>query len=161
MDHGHGPHSDQALTGAALSRTAFSATLHCALGCMTGEIAGMLIGTALGLGNWATVALSVVLAFITGYSLTLRPLLKAGLGWRRAMGLAFAADTLSIATMEVVDNGLMLVWPGAMSAGLGDPLFWISLAVSTALGGVAAYPVNRWLIGRGQGHAVVHAWHHG
>jgi hypothetical protein len=119
----------------------------------------MVIATALGWGNAASIALSVVLAFCFGYSLTLIPVLRAGIAPRRAAGLAFASDTLSIATMEIVDNGFILLVPGAMAAGLDDPLFWISLVVSLAIAFVAAFPLNRWLIARGRGHAVVHDLH--
>jgi hypothetical protein len=117
------------------------------------------IGTALGWSNWPTVALAVALAFLIGYGMTLRPLRKAGLAWSAAFGLALASDTLSMGTMEVVDNVFMLVIPGAMDAGLADPLFWGSLAVSLILAGAAAFPVNRCLIARGKGHALVHAYH--
>jgi hypothetical protein len=143
-----------------LNRLALSATLHCLTGCGIGEVLGMVLGTALGLGNAATIALAVALAFAFGYALTLLPLLRAGLGLGTALGLALAADTASIAVMEVVDNAVMLAVPGAMEAGLADPLFWGSLALALAIAAAAAFPVNRWLIARGRGHAVVHA-HHG
>ena len=120
----------------------------------------MVIGTALGWDNWATIALSTVLAFVFGYLLTLLPLLQAGMEFGVAFGLAFASDTLSITIMEIVDNAVMVVIPGAMNAGLIDPLFWISLIVSLVLAGIAAFPANRWLIAHGRGHALVHA-HHG
>jgi len=145
----------------SLTRLAFSATAHCLTGCAIGEILGMVAGTSLGLSNPATVALSVLLAFVFGYALTLKPLLGAGLSFRAAMGLAFASDTLSIATMEVVDNLVMLGVPGAMDAGLQTPLFWGSLALSLGLAYVVAVPVNRWLLSRGKGHALVHHYHHG
>ena len=119
----------------------------------------MVIGTALGWGNWPTMALAVILAFLFGYGMTLWPLRKAGLAWGTAIGLAFASDTVSMAIMELVDNALMLVIPGAMDAGLADPLFWGSLAVSLVVAGAAAFPVNRWLIDQGKGHALVHAHH--
>ncbi len=119
----------------------------------------MVIGVGWGWGNLATVALSVVLAFVFGYSLTLVPLLRAGVAVGRALGLALASDTVSIAVMEVVDNAVMLVIPGAMEAGLAQPLFWTSLALSLVVAGVAAFPVNRWLITRGRGHALVHPHH--
>jgi hypothetical protein len=154
MDHQHHHHHDQ-----GLNRTAWSATLHCLTGCAIGEVAGMVIGTALGWGNVATIALSVALAFFFGYLLTMRPLLASGLPLRKAAGLALASDTASITTMEVVDNAIMVVIPGAMSAGLDSALFWVSLALSLALAGLAAFPVNRWLIARGRGHAVAHAYH--
>lgn len=120
----------------------------------------MAIGVALQLGNTVTIALSVVLAFLFGYLLTMLPLLRGGVALRTALGLAFASDTASIAIMELVDNAIMLVIPGAMTAGLGEPVFWGSLALSLLLGGVAAFPVVRWLIARGRGHALVHQ-HHG
>ncbi|HEY1315739.1 MAG TPA: DUF4396 domain-containing protein [Gaiella sp.] len=143
----------------SLDRVAFSATLHCLTGCATGEVLGMVIGTALGWSNWPTVAISIVLAFAFGYSLTMMPLLRAGLSFRQAAPLALASDTLSISVMEIVDNAVMLLVPGALAAGLGDPLFWGSLAFSLVVAGAAAFPVNRWLISRGKGHAVVHAYH--
>jgi hypothetical protein len=141
-------------------RTALSATVHCLTGCAIGEVAGMVIGTAFGWHNAATVAVSIVLAFFFGYSLTIRPLLASGLPVAAAARLAFAADTLSIVVMEIVDNLIMLVTPGAMNAGLSSALFWITLPVSLVVAGAAAFPVNLWLIGRGQGHAVVHQHHH-
>jgi uncharacterized protein DUF4396 len=142
----------------SLNKTAWSATLHCLTGCAIGEVLGMVIGTALGWANGATVALSVVLAFFFGYALTLLPLLKA-LGFGTAVKLALASDTASITVMEIVDNAIMLLIPGAMTAGLDSVLFWGSLAFSLAVAAVAAFPVNRWLISRGRGHAVVHAHH--
>ncbi len=145
-------------TGHSLNRIAFSATTHCLTGCAIGEVLGMIIGTALDWSNIATIVLAVVLAFIFGYSLSLRPLLGAGVAFGTALWLAFAADTLSITTMEIVDNAVMLVIPGAMEAGLTQPLFWGSLAVSLAIAGVAAFPVNRWLLARGKGHAVIHEY---
>jgi uncharacterized protein DUF4396 len=143
----------------SLNRLAFSATVHCLTGCSIGEVLGMVTGTALGLTNWSTVALSVVLAFLSGYLLTMLPLLRSGMALRRALGLALASDTVSIAIMEIVDNAIMLLIPGAMMAGLADPFFWASLAASLIIAGVAAYPVVRWLISRGKGHAVVHGHH--
>jgi hypothetical protein len=139
-----------------LTSVAVSATLHCLTGCAIGEIVGMIIGTAAGFSNWGTVALSIALAFVFGYALTSLPLLRAGLALAVVVPIAFASDTLSIATMEVVDNAIVLMVPGALDAGLGDVLFWGSLAFSLAIAGVAAVPVNRWLIARGKGHAVVH-----
>jgi len=139
-----------------LNRVAVSATLHCLTGCAIGEIAGMIIGTALGLSNLATIVLSIALAFVFGYALTSYPLLRAGLALAAVVPIALASDTLSIATMEVVDNTIVLLVPGAMDAGLGDLLFWGSLAFALATAGVVAVPVNRWLIARGKGHAVVH-----
>jgi hypothetical protein len=150
-DGGHG--------GTSLNRTAFQATAHCLTGCAIGEILGMVIATALGWGNAASIALAIALAFFFGYALTLIPVLRAGIPRRRAVRLAFASDTLSIATMEVVDNGFILLVPGAMAAGLDDTLFWLSLAASLVIAFVATFPVNRWLIARGRGHAVVHQLH--
>jgi hypothetical protein len=145
----------------SLNRLAFSATAHCLTGCAIGEILGMVIGTALGWGNVATIALAVVLAFFFGYSLTMIPLLRSGLALATVLPLAFASDTLSITVMEIVDNLIMVVIPGAMEAGLGSLLFWGSLAFALAVAFVAAFPVNRWLIARGRGHAVVHEYHSG
>jgi hypothetical protein len=160
MDHSHHRHhhNDSSHTAASLNRTAWSATLHCLTGCAIGEVLGMVIGTALGWGNGATIALAVALAFLFGYALTLLPLLKV-MGAASAMKLALAADTASITVMEIVDNVIMLVIPGAMEAGLGSVLFWGSLAFALAVAALAAFPVNRWLISRGRGHAVVHAHH--
>ncbi len=151
--------SPPAPAASSLNRVALSATLHCLTGCGIGEVLGMVIGTALGLGNWQTIALAVALAFFFGYLLTMIPLLRAGIALGTALKLAFAADTASIAIMEVVDNAVMLVIPGAMDAGLASPLFWGSLALALAIAAVAAFPVVRWLISRGRGHAVVHAYH--
>jgi Domain of unknown function (DUF4396) len=142
-----------------LTRSALQATLHCLTGCAIGEVLGMVISTALDLGNTWSILLSIVLAFCFGYALTLRPVIRAGVPVRRAAGLAFASDTVSIGVMEIVDNGFILAVPGALAAGLGDSLFWWSLAVSLAIAFVAAVPVNRWLIARGRGHAVVHELH--
>jgi hypothetical protein len=149
----------QGTDSGSLNRLAFSATLHCLTGCSIGEVAGMVIGTVSNLGNGSTVALSVVLAFVFGYLLTMLPLLRAGVAPRKALGLAFASDTASIAIMEIVDNAVVLVIPGAMNAGLGEPLFWGSLALSLVVAGFVAFPVVRWLIARGRGHAVVHKYH--
>jgi hypothetical protein len=145
---------------ASLNRLAFSATAHCLTGCAIGEVLGMIIGTALGWGNFATIALAIVLAFFFGYSLTMLPLLRSGMALAAVLPLAFAADTLSITVMEIVDNLVLLVIPGAMEAGLTSLLFWGSLAFALAVAFVAAFPVNRYLISRGKGHAVVHE-HHG
>jgi hypothetical protein len=149
-------HADQ-----SLNRTAISATLHCLTGCAIGEVLGLVIATALGWGDAASIAISVALAFFFGYLLTMLPLLRAGLAFGAAVPLALAADTFSIATMEVLDSLAMLLIPGAMGAGLGDPLFWGSLAGALFLAFWAAFPVNRWLIARGKGHAVVHQFHGG
>ena len=154
VHHAHGP------SAASLNRLAFSATVHCLTGCAIGEVLGMVIGTALGWGNAATIVLAVVLAFFFGYALTMLPLLRAGMAFRTAVGLALASDTASITIMEIVDNLIMLVIPGAMDAGLNSLLFWASLAFSLVIAGAAAFPVNRFLIARGRGHAVVHK-HHG
>jgi hypothetical protein len=141
------------------NRLALSATVHCLTGCGIGEILGLVVASQLGWPDVPSIALAVVLAFIFGYALTLRPLLAAGMAIGAAARLAFAADTLSIAVMEIVDNLIILAIPGAMAAGIGDPLFWGSLAIALAVAGVAAYPVNRWLILRGRGHAVLHEHH--
>ncbi|GAA4777818.1 DUF4396 domain-containing protein [Actinomycetospora chlora] len=138
---------------------AAQATAHCLTGCAIGEVAGMVIGTAASLSNLVTVVLSIVLAFVFGYALTMRGVLRSGAGLRTAVRVALAADTVSIAVMEIVDNGVILVVPGAMDAGLDTVLFWASLAVSLAIAFVVTTPVNRWMIGRGQGHAVAHAYH--
>jgi uncharacterized protein DUF4396 len=143
-------------SGSALTRVALSATLHCLTGCAIGEILGMVIGTALGLSSLATVVLAIALAFVFGYALTSLPLLRAGMTVAAVVPIALASDTLSITTMEVVDNAIVLAVPGAMAAGLGDILFWGSLSFALVLAGAAAVPVNRWLIARGRGHAVVH-----
>jgi hypothetical protein len=135
---------------------AVSATLHCLTGCAIGEVLGMIAGTALGFSNLGTVVLSIALAFLFGYGLTSLPLLRAGLALSAVVPIALASDTLSIATMEIVDNGVILLVPGAIDAGAGDLLFWGSLAFSLAIAGVVAVPVNGWLIARGRGHAVVH-----
>jgi hypothetical protein len=145
--------------GDDLNRVAFMATVHCLTGCAIGEVLGVIIGTALGWSNLPTIILAIVLAFFFGYSLTMLPLLQAGLALAVALPLAFASDTLSIGVMEIVDNAIILVVPGAMEAGLADPLFWGSLAVALLIAGAAAYPVNRYLIARGKGHSVVHAYH--
>jgi hypothetical protein len=143
-----------------LTRLAVSATLHCLTGCAIGEVLGMVIGTALGWSGTATIVLAVVLAFVFGYSLTIAPVLRSGLALGAAVGVAFAADTLSIMVMEIVDNAIMLLVPGAMEAGLDSLLFWGSLAVALAIAFVVTVPVNRWLISRGKGHAAVHQYHH-
>lgn len=144
----------------SLNKVAFSATLHCLTGCATGEVLGLVIGTALGWGSGETIALAVALAFFFGYLFTMVPLLRSGIALGAAVGLAFASDTASIAIMEVVDNAVMLLIPGAMDSGLTSPLFWGSMVLALIIAGIFAFPVNRWLIARGKGHAVVHA-HHG
>ena len=150
----HHQHAEQ-----SLNRLAASATTHCLTGCAIGEVVGVAIGTALGWGNFETIVLAIVLAFFFGYSFTSWPLLRSGLALGAVVPIALAADTLSITVMEIVDNAILLVIPGAMDAGLGDALFWGSLAFALGIAWVAAFPVNRWLIARGRGHAVVHAHH--
>jgi hypothetical protein len=155
------PHHATNQDGRALTRTAISATLHCLTGCAIGEVLGMVIGTGLGWTSLQTVALSVVLAFAFGYSLTIRPVLRSGLALAAAVPVALAADTVSIAVMEIIDNAVMLLVPGAMDAGLANPLFWGSLVFALAIAFVITVPVNRVLIARGKGHAVVHQYHGG
>jgi hypothetical protein len=161
--HMHHENAAPATAGTAvinLNRLAVSATLHCLSGCAVGEVLGMVIGTALGWSDIATIALAVALAFLFGYTFTIFPLVRARLALRSAIALAFAADTVSITVMEIVDNAIMLLIPGAMDAPLDSVLFWGSLAVALIIAGIVAFPVNRWLIARGRGHAVVHT-HHG
>jgi hypothetical protein len=155
MDHAH----DHAHEAPSLNRSAFAATWHCLTGCAIGEVLGLVIATALGWGNVASIAIAVVLAFLFGYSFTLRPLVRGRVPLRQAARIALAADTVSIAVMEIVDNGFVLLLPGAMAAGLADLLFWWSLAVGLFIAFWAAFPVNRSLIARGRGHAVVHGYH--
>jgi hypothetical protein len=154
-DHTHD--HEMPTDGPALTALAISATLHCLTGCAIGEIAGMAIGTAAGFANGTTVVLSIVLAFAFGYGLTSLPLLRAGLALSAVVPIALASDTLSITTMEIVDNLIIVAVPGAMAAGLDSLLFWGSLAFALAVAGVVAVPVNRWLLARGKGHAAVHA----
>ncbi|MDI6097934.1 DUF4396 domain-containing protein [Actinoplanes sp. NEAU-A12] len=156
MDH----HTGHAGHGRASWRVAVQATLHCLTGCAIGEVLGMVIGTALGWSATPTVVLAVALAFVFGYALTMRPLLRGGVDVRTALKLALAADTVSITVMEIIDNAVMLAVPGAMEAGLAHPLFWASLAFALAVAFVLTVPVNRWLITRGKGHAAVHQHHH-
>jgi hypothetical protein len=160
-EHVHHQHDHHGIAEekASLTGLALSATIHCLTGCAIGEVLGMVIGLALGWGNVATVALSVVLAFVFGYSMTLWPLLAGGMAFGTAASLALASDTLSITVMEIVDNTVVLMIPGAMDAGLTSLLFWGSLALSLAVAFVAALPVNRWLISKGRGHALIHAHH--
>ena len=139
---------------------AVQATLHCLTGCAIGEVLGMVIGTALGWGNVPTLVLAIALAFFFGYALTLRGVLKAGVDLKAAIRVALAADTLSIAVMELIDNGVIVFWPGAMDAGLPDAMFWWVLAIALATAFVITTPVNKWMIGRGKGHAVAHRYHH-
>src|SRR3954447_11279831 len=148
-------------TGASLNQLALSATVHCLTGCAIGEVLGMVIGTALGWSNAATIVASIALAFFFGYGRTSLPLLRAGLAPRRVVTLAFASDTLSITTMEIVDTLIIVLIPGAMAAGLGEPLFWASLAVALLIAGGVAFPVTRWLLARGKGPAFVHRYHPG
>lgn len=155
---GHGT-AEQAGWSSVAWSTAATATLHCLTGCALGEVVGMVIGTALGWSNLGTVVISVVLAFVFGYALTMRGVLAAGVTLRQAVRVALAADTVSIAVMEVVDNLVMVGVPGAMDAGLGQWLFWASLAFSLVVAFVVTTPVNRWMMSRGRGHAVVHAYH--
>ncbi|MFD0064327.1 DUF4396 domain-containing protein [Streptomyces sp. NPDC056690] len=155
-DHTHAGHDLGKVSWSMAAR----ATLHCLTGCAIGEVLGMVIGTALGWGNTPTMILAIVLAFFFGYSLTLRSVLKAGVDFRTAFRVALAADTLSIAVMELIDNGVIALWPNAMDAHLSDGLFWGALAVSLAIAFLVTTPVNKWMIGRGKGHAVVHRYHH-
>jgi hypothetical protein len=156
----HTDHDHREEAGRASWRMAAQATLHCLIGCAIGEVLGMVIGTALGWSAWSTVLLAVVLAFVFGYALTMRGVLRAGVNFRTALKVALAADTVSIAVMEIVDNAVMLAVPGAMDAGLASVVFWASLAFALAVAFVLTTPVNRWLISRGKGHAVVHQYHH-
>jgi len=160
IEHGHEHHSGPTGFASVPWSVAASATLHCLTGCAIGEVLGMVIGTAAGLSNTATVVLAVALAFVFGYALTMRGVLRAGVGFADALKVALAADTVSIAVMEIVDNAIVLSVPGAMEAGLASWLFWAALAFSLAVAFVVTVPVNRWMIGRGKGHAVVHAYHH-
>ncbi|MFI9149126.1 DUF4396 domain-containing protein [Streptomyces sp. NPDC053367] len=153
---GHAHHTG----GGASWAMAAQATLHCLTGCAIGEVLGMIIGTALGWGNMPTMILAIVLAFFFGYSLTLRGVLKAGLDLKAAIRVALAADTLSIAVMELIDNGVIALWPGAMDAHLDDAKFWWVLAIALVAAFILTTPVNKWMIGRGKGHAVVHQYHH-
>jgi hypothetical protein len=143
----------------SLNALAFSATVHCLTGCAIGEVLGVVIGTALGWSDAATIALAITLAFFFGYSFTSWPLLRAGMALSAVIPIALAADTISIAVMEIVDNAILLLIPGAMDAGLADIGFWASLAFALLVAGAVAYPVNRWLLARGKGHAVVHQHH--
>jgi len=150
----------QTVATQSLNRLAFSATVHCLTGCAIGEVLGMIIGTALGWSDLATIALAVALAFFFGYSFTTWPLLRSGMTLAAVAPIALASDTISITIMEIVDNAIMLLIPGAMEASLDEIGFWAALAVALLIAGVAAYPANRWLLARGKGHAVVHQHHH-
>jgi hypothetical protein len=156
MDHAAHAHHELPPTGRALNGLALTATLHCLTGCAIGEVLGMVVGTALGFSELGTVALAVALAFLFGYALTSLPLLRAGLAFGVVAPIALASDTASIAVMEIVDNGIMLGVPGAMESGVGDVLFWGALSFALVVAGAVAVPLNRWLIARGRGHAVVH-----
>lgn len=158
MDHTHG-HAEQRRGTAASWRTAVKATLHCLTGCAIGEILGMVIGTALGWPNPPTMVLAIGLAFLFGYSFTLFAVLRAGLGLAAAIRIALAADTVSIVVMEAVDNAIIALTPGAMDAHLTDALFWSALLGGFAVAFLITTPVNKWMIGRGKGHAVVHVHH--
>ena len=159
-EHRHEHHERTQEASASPWRGAVDATMHCLTGCAIGEVLGMVIATALSLSNTASIAISVALAFFFGYALTVQPVLRAGVGLRRAARIAFASDTVSITTMEIVDNAFLLLVPGALAASLGDSLFWWSLAVSLAIAFLVTLPVNRWLIARGRGHAVMHEERH-
>ena len=150
----HLQHKEQSLNSIAAM-----ATVHCLSGCAIGEVAGMVIGNALGWGNAETIVLAVLLAFLSGYLLTMLPILRAGYSYNTAVRIALASDTASITIMEVVDNLMMLMIPGAMNAPLDSSLFWGSLVMALVIAGISAFPVNRWLIARGRGHAIVHAHH--
>jgi hypothetical protein len=152
-------HAEHGSGGVSLNRSAFSATAHCLTGCAIGEILGLVIATAAGWSTAPSIAIAILLAFVFGYAFTIGPLLRAGVPLRRALALAFVSDTASITVMEIVDNAFILVVPGAMAAGLGDAKFWWSLGVGLAIAFVFAFPLNRWLIARGRGHAVVHQYH--
>ena len=157
-DHAHHDHH-QPPDGRALTRLAISATLHCLTGCAIGEVLGMVLATWWGWGDAASIALAVVLAFVFGYAFTIGPVLRSGIAFKTAVRIALAADTISILTMEIVDNAVLLAVPGAMEAGLTSPLFWGSLAFALAVAFVVTVPVNRAMISRGKGHAVVHQYH--
>jgi len=157
--HGGSRHTGHG--GESLNRIALVATLHCLLGCAIGEVAGLFIGTALGWSNGATIALAVGLAFLSGFGLTALPFLRRGYALKAALRIALAADAASITIMEIVDNALMLAIPSAMDAPIHSLHFWASMAVALAVAGVAAYPLNRWLIARGKGHALAHGHHQG
>jgi hypothetical protein len=154
--HDHDHHHEMPTSGRALDAVALSATLHCLTGCAIGEVTGVVIGTALGFSDLGTIALAVALAFLFGYTLTSLPLLRAGFTVSAVIPIALASDTISIGIMEIVDNAILLVIPGAMDAGVGDVLFWGALSVALVIAGMFAWPANRWLIKRGKGHTAVH-----
>ncbi|HEX4662596.1 MAG TPA: DUF4396 domain-containing protein [Candidatus Saccharimonadales bacterium] len=143
-----------------LTKNAVTATLHCLLGCSIGEVLGMIVGTAFNFDNTAMILLSIVLAFVSGYSLTILPIIGAEVPFKKALGVAFASDTISITSMEIMDNAVVIVIPGALNAGLNTVLFWASLAISLVVAFIITVPVNRWLIAKGKGHAVMHEYHH-
>ena len=157
-EHQHGEHQHMGAKS-NMNAMAASATLHCLTGCAIGEVLGLVIGTMLGLGTIQTIALAIGLAFVFGYTLSTLPLLRAGLGFFAALSVVLAADTLSIATMEIVDNAVMALIPGAMDAGIVNPLFCISMPIALAVAFAAAYPVNRYLLSKGKGHALVMKYH--
>lgn len=168
VEHDHSHHDGDAHAGhdahdhhdmGSVNSMAVSATLHCLTGCAIGEIAGLIIGTAAGLSNGVTIAISIALAFFFGYSLSTLPLLKAGLALGTALSVVLAADTLSIATMEIFDNLVMAMIPGAMDAGLVNVVFWVGMMAALTAAFFAAYPVNRYLLQRGKGHALTHEYH--
>jgi putative flippase GtrA len=159
VEHPNDSHQHAQDESGSLTRSAVQATLHCLTGCAIGEVLGMVLATALGWGNTASIAISIALAFVFGYAFTIQPVLRAGVGPRRAVGVALAGDTVSISTMEIIDNAFVLLVPGALAAGLSDGLFWWSLAVGLVIAFVVTVPVNRWLISRGRGHAVMHELH--
>lgn len=160
-DHGHHSSHAQEANNKGLNKMAASATLHCLTGCAIGEVAGLIIGTAFGRGNLATTALAIALAFVFGYTLSTLPLRKAGLGFFAALSIVFAADTLSIATMEIVDNVVMYLIPNAMHTTIIDPLFWVSMPIALTVAYFAAFPVNKYLLSKGKGHALVMEYHRG
>lgn len=155
----HLHYNHESLKEQSLNRVALMATVHCLSGCSIGEVAGIVIGTALGWNNVETIALAIVLAFLSGYLLTMLPILRSGYGFEAAARIALASDTASIAIMEIIDNLMMLMIPGAMNAPLDSLLFWSSLVIALVIAGAAAFPVNRWLIARGRGHALAHTYH--
>jgi hypothetical protein len=160
-NQGHKEHDHSGHGGMSINKMAASATLHCLTGCAIGEVAGLIIGTVLGWSTLQTILLATALAFVFGFTLSTLPLRKVGLGFLAALSIVFAADTLSIATMEVVDNAVMAAIPGAMAAGIVDPLFWISMPIALVIAYCAAYPVNRYLLTKGKGHALIMKYHHG
>lgn len=163
--HDHQPHhhtgQGHTSSAASLNKMAASATLHCLTGCALGEVTGLIVGLSLGLSTVATITLAIALAFVFGFALSTIPLVRAGLGFFAALSIVFAADTLSIATMELVDNAVMVAIPGALHAGIVDPLFWVSMPIALAVAYAAAYPVNKYLLAKGKGHALLAKYHQG